>query len=84
MAMVAGDFGLKVGNIEDTEYIIPRRSEDNKTLFDIVQSALNETITNTGKMYVLYDDFGSLTLKNIENMITEFVLDENNVSLIIG
>lgn len=80
LSMVAGDFNLKTGSIEDTGYIIPKRSEDNKTLFDIVQSALNETITNTGKMYVLYDDFGSLTLKNIESMITEFVLDENNVS----
>ena len=80
LTMVANDFELNIGDVEDTGYLIPKRSEDNKTLFDIVQNALNETITNTGKMYVLYDDFGSLTLKNIENMVTEFVLDENNVS----
>lgn len=72
---LAADFRLNVGSIEDTEYIIPQRIEDNKTLFDVIQTALDLTLTNKKKMYVLYDDFGKLTLKNIESMLLNYYLD---------
>ena len=32
--------------------------EDNQTLFDIIQTALDETLKATSQMYVLYDDVG--------------------------
>lgn len=34
------------------------------------------TLTNKKTMYVLYDDFGKLTLKSLENMKTSIVIDE--------
>ena len=37
--------------------------KDNSTLFDIVQNALDLTLTNTGQMYVLFDDYGKLAVK---------------------
>ena len=36
---------------------------DNMTLFDIFENNLDETMWSTGKMYVLYDDFGRLRLR---------------------
>lgn len=75
--MLANDFNLQIGTIEDTQHIIPKRLEDNVTLFDIIQTALGITLQNTKKMYVLYDDFGKLTLKNIENMKLNLVIDED-------
>ena len=42
--MIAEDFGLSVGALEDTEYVIASRTEDNATLFDIAQNALDETL----------------------------------------
>lgn len=75
--MIAGDFNLKVGNIEDTGFKISQRVEDNKTLFDIIYNALDLTLISTGKLFVLYDDFGKLTLKNIENMKLDTLINEN-------
>ncbi len=72
---LAKDYLLQIGTIEDTQYIIPQRIEDNKTLFDIILTALDLTLTNKKKMYVLYDDFGKLTLKDIESMILDYYLD---------
>ena len=72
--MLASDFGLKTGSVENTSYTIKSRIEDNKTLFDMIYNALDLTLDNTGKMYVLYDDFGKLTLKNIESMKTKLVM----------
>lgn len=38
--MIAEDFGLSVGALEDTGYVIASRTEDNATLFDIAQMRL--------------------------------------------
>ncbi len=58
------------------QYVISKRVEDNKTLFDIIQNALDETLRVTHKMYVLYDDYGNVTLKNVESMKLNLVIDE--------
>ena len=66
--MVAGDYGLNVGTLENTSFVIASRVEDNTALFDMIENALDLTLMNTGQMFVLYDDFGKLTLKNISSM----------------
>ncbi len=73
---IAEDFFLKTGVIENTAYVIKRRLEDNKTLFDMIQTALDLTLQNTKKMYVLYDDFGKLTLRNIQTMKLPLLIDK--------
>ena len=77
--MIADDFGLNTGELEDTEYVIASRAEDNATLFDIVQNALDETLQAKKKLYVLYDDVGKLMLKNIENMKLNLLLDADTI-----
>ncbi len=74
---IAEDFFLKTGVVENTAYVIKSRIEDNKTLFDIIQTALDLTLQNTKKMYVLYDDFGKLTLRSIEELKLPLLIDRN-------
>jgi hypothetical protein len=62
---IAGDTGLKVGKLVDTTYKIPSMLEDGSGLLDIVVNALGYTLTGTGRIYVFYDDFGELTLRDI-------------------
>ena len=66
--MIADDYALNVGELEDTGYVIGSRVEENTSLFDMIANALDLTLTNRGEMYVLYDDFGRLTLKNLSSM----------------
>ena len=73
--MIAEDFQLNVGALADTGYTIASRVEDNKTHFDIIQTALDETLKATSQMYVLYDDVGKLTLKNIGDMKLGLLVD---------
>lgn len=75
ITMLANDFNLQLGEIEDTKFIIPKRLEDGVSLFDIILTALGITLQNTKKMYILYDEFGKLTLKDVENMKINFVVD---------
>lgn len=73
--MIADDFRLHVGTIADTRYVIPSRTEDNVSLFDIVQSALDETLKAETKLYVLYDDVGAITLRDAESMKLNLVVN---------
>lgn len=73
--MLVSQYTMRAGDIVDTKYVIPRRREDNKTIFDIVQYALDLTTIEEKIVYVLYDDAGSLTLKNIEDMKLDIVID---------
>lgn len=56
---IATDFRLNLGTVEDTGYTLETIVEENQTLFDMIQSALDETLMNTKQLYVLYDDAGS-------------------------
>ena len=71
LKMLALDFKLQTGEIEDSVYKIPSRVEENTTLFDMIENALDLTLQNTKEMFVLYDDFGKLTLKNISSMLVK-------------
>ena len=75
--MIAHDFNLNLGNVEGTSFVIPSRVEDNQSLFDIIQNALDLELQNRGELYCLYDDFGSLTLKNIGSMKLDLLIDAN-------
>ena len=66
--MIAEDFSLNLGEIEDSGFIIASRVEENTSLFDMIENALDLTLQNSKEMFVLYDDFGKLTLKNISSM----------------
>lgn len=74
--MIAKDFRLQTGAIADTKYKIPKRVEDNATLFDIIGNALDETLRNKKQLYVMYDNFGKINLKNISDMKVNTLIDE--------
>lgn len=75
--MLADDFGLNLGTLENTSYKIASRTEDNKSLFDIIQTALDETLKATTELYVLYDKAGKLTLSNISSMKLGLVINDD-------
>ena len=76
LRMIADDYGLATGEIEDTNYIIGERVEDNQSLFDIVQNALDLTLIGSGTKYILYTDNGRLCLKDAHNLKTDIVIND--------
>lgn len=72
------DAGLNIGEIEDTSFAIPKLVEDDKKLLDIIYSTLEKTTMTTGQTYVLYDDYGSVNLKNINNMKQRIVISDDS------
>ncbi|WP_438448194.1 XkdQ/YqbQ family protein [Gorillibacterium sp. sgz5001074] len=76
---IAQDSGLKLGSIAETDYRIPSQMEDGKKLFDMICTALDKTLVATGKLYVLYDDFGSLCLRESQNMIAQVMIGDGSL-----
>ena len=60
---IAADFRLEVGTLDDTGYVIPTLTKEDKSCMDIIDYGLAITQNNTGRTFVFYDDFGRLSLQ---------------------
>lgn len=74
---LSADYKIPCGNIAETKYMLPPTIEENQTLFDIMRNALDLTKEYTGAEYVLYDDFGKLSLKNTDDMKLDIIIDKD-------
>lgn len=73
---IAEKFNLKCGTLANTGHKLSA-IEDNTTLFDIIQNALDDTLMTKNKVYVLYDKVGKLTLTEISKMkVNACLVDE--------
>lgn len=73
--MIADDFKMQTGELEDTKFKITSRVKENSTLFDIVQDALDLTLDNQKQMYVMYDSYGKIVLKSLDSMKLNVLID---------
>jgi len=80
LKQIAEDFKLKTGSLANTGYSIPSMIEDGQTLFDIVLKAIDYTLINTGKMFVLWDNFGKLTLTDVETAKLDLFVGDGSLA----
>lgn len=74
---LCADYELNIGEIANTKYIIPAIAEENSSAFDIALTVLQETLMNTGDMYVLYDDCGKIRVSDVLDMAVTTLINEN-------
>ncbi|MFU0784492.1 MAG: Phage protein D [Thermoanaerobacterium thermosaccharolyticum] len=71
-------FGLNKGVLSGTGYTLATSVQDDKTWLDILYNAINDTLTNTGKWYCLRDEFGSIAIRNLEDLTVNLVLGDES------
>lgn len=76
---IAGDLQVDVGAIADTGYQIPSLVEEDQSCLDIIESAVQQTLLNTGDIYVFYDDGNGLALQRPQDMISNVLIGENSL-----
>lgn len=74
---IASDFELKTGELTDTGFVIKGRLEEDLPIIDIILNSLDLTKKATGRSFEFYDDFGSLTLKELKEMRLELMLSDD-------
>lgn len=65
---IAGDLQVEVGELADTGYPIPSLSKEDQSCFDIIGEAVQQTLLNTGDIYVFYDGGSGVALRRPEDM----------------
>lgn len=75
---IAKDCELKIGELSDTKHVIPLVMEDNKKLLDIICRALDKTLIATRNIFIFYDDFGKLTLRDAKTWTTDIIIGEES------
>lgn len=77
---IASDFGLTCGTLADTGYAFPCLIKENESCLDIIFDALSETILNTGKIWIFYDNAGALTLTEARNLVTTSLVGDGSLA----
>ena len=70
---------MKVGTLETTGYVFPTFLKENEDCLNIVFDALSETIVQTGKIFILYDKAGELTLVEAKNWFTNTMVGDGSL-----
>jgi murein DD-endopeptidase MepM/ murein hydrolase activator NlpD len=68
-------YDIPMGGIADTKYVFPRLIFRNKTLYEIIITALTETEKKTGKKYGLFSIAGKLYLREFKSQVTRLVIE---------
>ena len=75
MALIGEKYGFNIGTLANTVWVIASRVEDNVSLLDMISNALDQTLQNTGDLYILHDDFGKLNLSFLGDMYVPIMID---------
>lgn len=67
-------FQLNVGYIEDIPYMVPERYHEDESMFDIIEYHLQQAILNTSTELIFYDDFGELTLRKADDLVSKYII----------
>ncbi|SHH76247.1 hypothetical protein SAMN02745135_02006 [Caloranaerobacter azorensis DSM 13643] len=73
-------FNLRKGILTDTGYRLPVSVQDDKTWLDIIYTAINDTLTHTGKWYCLRDEFGSIAIRDLEDLALNLILGDKSLA----
>ena len=76
---IAADFGLLVGNLADTGYVFPCLIKEDVGCLDIIFEALAQTVIQTGKIFVFYDNAGLLTLVEAKELFVRTLIGDGRV-----
>lgn len=78
---IAADLQVTTGEIADTGYQIPSFIQESKSCLDIISEAIQQTLLNTGEIYVFYDNGQGVSLSRARDMIAPYVIGEKSLLL---
>lgn len=73
---IARDFKLRLGTLESSGINIPEKIYDNKALGDMIQSDLDTLLINSGRYFIVRDEFGFLCSRNLYSLRTNIVIGD--------
>lgn len=75
---ICEDFVLKYKIVDESSYVCAPRSNDAKTLYDMIQRALDDTLINNNEWYFIRDNFGVLEHINVYSCMSGLLLGDRS------
>ncbi len=66
-------------NLLDTKYVLATEPKDNKTWLDIIYEDIKDTLTATGRYYMVRDEYRKICIRNLEEMRLDLVLGDESL-----
>ncbi|MEC1178547.1 hypothetical protein P9B03_08645 [Metasolibacillus meyeri] len=82
IAQICTQFKLPLKIVAKTNYKAPKMTEDDKKALDVINKYIDSTIVATNQSFVFMDNFGTLGLYNIKDLVidpTEFYIGEESL-----
>ena len=76
---ISEDLQVDVGQIDNTGYALPSYIKQDEGCLDIIDGAVQQTLLNTGKIYVFYDDGNGVALREAGSMISDVVIGDKSL-----
>lgn len=69
---------LKWGMVDDTKFKLVDKLFRGKTYLDMMQECIDETLIGTKSKYILYDDFGNVSLREAKSLRLPIIIGDNS------
>jgi hypothetical protein len=76
---VCKDFQLRHNVVNESGYVLADRVYDNKSLFDIIDWGITETMAYTSNWYMIRDNFGTIEFVNLNSLKTDLFIGDKSL-----
>lgn len=76
---IGRDFKLRLGTLESSGVTLPEKIYDNKALGDMIQGDLDTLLINSGRFFIIRDEFGFLCSRNLYSLRTSIVIGDGSL-----
>ncbi len=76
---ICEDLQVSVGKLADTGYALPSLVMQDKSCIDIINTAIQKTLLNTGTVFVFYDSGDGVALQSAADMKSSYIIGEKSL-----
>lgn len=76
-SQICDEYVLKYKVVDKSNYVCTPRSNDDVTLYEMIQRALDDTLIHTGEWYVIIDNFGTLQHVNVYSLQPQILIGDS-------
>lgn len=76
---ICTDYKLKYKVVDASTYSVPARVHDGKSLFEVMQSSIDDTLIYSGNWYLFRDNFGTLEFIHLNTLKTTLYIGDLSV-----
>ena len=73
------DTELKYKTVNASSFVLPDRVYDDRTIFDIIQQGIDETLAYSREWYMVRDNFGIVEFVDLKSLKTDLVIGDESL-----